>query len=372
MKKLLFTAMLALAIAAGAQTPTVTTPQSVTTLNFFNGVSTAQTSSNFTNMGQTVHFVFYQMTGSVGNPTGVQIRIEGSFDGTNYFPISDDGTEKGQNQTGLLLAIGAFPFIRANLLKCTGCDANDTITASYTGTSAIPGNPFGQYGAGQQIRKVAFVGVSTDTTVNSTQINTPYGSAAGFLVVTSSVAFAASSNIFVRIRDNGQTTNLASFVLPTSGALNNFVIPIAATPATVVDVRYSRVGSPGGTFSVNYFFYPPGGYGPPGMQPSTTNNSEATAVNATASVTLTPATIQRGHVFSISGRCSAGTAQLLVVDTTTSTNLWTSAATEVGTTTFKYQWNPGLAGAPGDTVQVQLTTCGPANTGTLDVQGSVF
>jgi hypothetical protein len=44
----------------------------------------------------------------------------------------------------------------------------------------------------------------------------------------------------------------------------------------------------------------------------------------------------------------------------------------VGTTTFKFQWNPGLSGASGDTITISLTTCGGANTGTLDVQGSLF
>jgi hypothetical protein len=376
MKRLLFTAMLAIAISAAAQVPTSTTPQSVTNAAVFNGVSTAQASACLANEGQTVHFVFYSAGGATGAPSGVQIRIEASYNSDaatcstgTWFAVSDDGADPGQNGTNLIFGIGAFPFVRVNLAKCVGCDANDTISASYTGTSSIPGNPFGAYGSGQQIRKMLLVKQAQAGNVNTSTFVTPFGSTAGIISIQSSAVFTGGT-LSARCRDLSLTFNVNSFTLPLAGT--SFVVPVPATPCNSVDVRCQ--GCTGtGTYSVSYFLYPPGAAMPSTAQPANTVNAENTAVNATASVSLTPSAIQRGHVFSVSARCSAGTAQLLVVDTTASVNLWTSAATEVGTTTFSPpHWNPGLAGASGDTIQVQLTTCGAANTGTLDVQGSVF
>lgn len=367
-------ATLILAIApAGAQTPAFTTPQSVTLANVFNGVSTAQASGCLSNLGQTVHSVFYSAGGATGAPTGVQIRIEGSYNSDaatcstgSWSAISDDGTEPGQNGNNLIFGIGAFPFLRLNLVKCTNCDASDTISASYTGTSSIPGNPFGGYGAGQQIRKVLFV--NTSGTQISSSFTSPYGSTAGVMFLNSTQVFATGT-LLARCRDFS-VNNVTSFTIPTSGT--QFVIPVSPTSCNTVDVRCLSCSTTG-TYSVSYYLYPPGSALPATAQPASSNNAEATAVASTSSVTFTPGAFQRGHVFAISGRCSAGTAQLLVVDTTSSVNLWSSGATEVGTTTLNPpHWNPGLAGSSGHTIQVQLTTCGAANTGTLDVQGSVF
>jgi hypothetical protein len=373
MKRLIFATMLmaAIAIPAGAQTPTTTTPQSVTSGNFFNAVTTAQISSNFTNLGQTVHFLFYQATGGTANPQGVQIRLEGSFDGTNFIAISDDGTDPGQVGSNVVLGIGAYPFIRANLLKCTSCNVNNSITASYFGTSSMPGNPFGSYGAGQQIRKVLFVGASTDSTNQvAGPFVTPYGSTAGFLLITSTGGFGASSTITVRAKDFAGAATVQAFTLPTAGGAA-VAIPVAATAATTMDVRYTRINSPGNTFTAYYYFFPPGAAMPATAQPANTNNTEATAAANTAVVTtLTVNSWQRAHLFSVNAKCSAGTAQLTVADG--ATTIWSSAATEVGTTSFPKSWNPGLPSSPGNNLVITLGACGAANTGTLDVQGSVF
>jgi len=374
MKRLFFAVMLAIAISAGAQTPTYIVPQSVTPTHVFTGVSTAQASGCLANQGQNVHFVFYQSTGATGNPTGVQIRLEGSFNSDSatcstgtWFPISDDGIDTGQNGSNLILAIQSYPFIRLNLVKCTGCDVSDTIDAWYTASSSMPGNPFGAYGAGQQIRRTLYVAASTSP-LNSPNFVTPYGSTAGYILITSTGVLTGGT-FTTRCMDAG-TATVTSFSF-TAGS-SQIAMPQPSRPCNLISTRCTSCTNGGtATFSAFYFFYPPGTAAPATSQPAVTNNSETSAVNATASVTLTPQVFERSHVFSLNARCSAGTAGLAVVDTTTSTNLWTSGATEVGTSTFKFQWNPGLAGAPGDVIQVQLTTCGAANTGTLDVQGSV-
>jgi hypothetical protein len=120
-----------------------------------------------------------------------------------------------------------------------------------------------------------------------------------------------------------------------------------------------------------WYFFLPGQALPAGAQPPNATNSEATAAANTAVVsTLTVTAVQRGHLFLVNARCSAGTAQLTVADG--ATTIFSSAATEVGTTSFTKSWPVGLPSSPGNNLVITLTTCGAANTGTLDVQGSVF
>jgi hypothetical protein len=373
MKRLIFAIMLAAAIAipAAGQTPTTTTPQSVTQANVLNGVSAATTSGCLSNLGQNVHFAFYSSGGATGNPTNIQIRIEGSYNSDSatcttgtWFAISDDGTTPAQNGNNLIFGIGTFPFLRINLVKCT-CDAADTVSASYTGTSSEPGNPFGAYGAGQQIRKVAFM-LQAGGSVTSPNFVPPYGSTAGFLVVVGSAVFTAGS-ISARCVDGGSSAS-SSMTLTTSSA----AFPVTAAPCNLVNVRCQACALSGGTFSAIWFFYPPGAALPGGAQPSNTANSEATSgANAAVSTTLTASSIgQRGHLFSVSARCSAGTAQLTVADG--ATQIYSTSATQVGTTNFDKTWPVGLASTAGNNLVITLGTCGVANTGTLDVQGSVF
>lgn len=377
MKRLVFLlAVLAVAGSLLAQAPMPVTPQSVVSKTLFNGVTTAQSSGCIRDLGQTVHSVLYSGTGAVGNPTGVQIRLEASFDSDaatcstgTWFPISDDGTDPGTGGSNLILGIGPYPYIRLNLLKCTGCDSNDRITASYTGSSAMPGNPFGRYGAGQQVRKVLFIGASKDTDQQfSDPIVTPYGSSAGFLLV-NATALNPDSTFEVNTQDFGANTTLMQF--SGGSGLTSFFVPVAPSAAGTVQVKYTvtPIGG-GGTFSAYYIFYPPGGMLPAGAQPPNLSNAEATQTNATVTITIVPNTFQRAHLFSLNARCSAGTAGITVKDGTTI--VWSSGAAEVTTTSFTKTWPIGYSASPGKNLVVALTTCGAANVGTLDVQGSVF
>lgn len=338
-----------------------------------NGTAVAAASGCLSNLGQTVHFVFYGGRNGA-NVTGVQIRLEASYNSDaatcstgTWFPISDDGTDPGTNNTNLLLGIGTFPFLRVNLVACgpTGstCNGGLRLVASYTGTSSIPGNPFGSYGPGQQIRKVVFLNQDAGVTKTSSFFATPYGSTAGFLLLSGN-AFTAGSTIAV----TGSGTAM-TFTIPAAGGA--LVIPVPATPATTVNLLYTSAGA-GNTFTVTYFFFPPGQIQPAGTQPANVTNSEATAAANTAVITtLSPQPFQRAFLFNVSARCSAGTAQLTVVDG--ATQIYSTAAAQVvATPNFDKQWNAGLAGSPGNNLVITLGTCGVGNTGTLDVQGSVF
>jgi len=367
--------MLIVSWTACASQVQYTVPLTVTPTKVFNAVSTAQASGCLNNQGQNIQFVFYQGVGATGAPTGVQIRLEGSFDSDSatcatgtWFAISDDGTDPGQNGTNLIVAIQSYPFTRLNLVKCSGtCNASNALTAFYTASSAMPGNPFGLYGAGQQTRKVEFVNQASGGSPAATTIVSPYGSTAGFVFLNSSATFT-SGTLTARCLDFG-TTNTTIFNIPAAGT--SFGIPIASSSCVSISLRCANCNTTGAvTYSASYYFFPPGTAQPTGAQPANTSNTEATAVNATVTTTLTIVGFQRAHLFMVNARCSAGTAQLVVADG--ATTIFSTAATEVGTTSFRVPWNPALAGSPGNNLVITLSTCGGANTGTLDVQGSVF
>jgi hypothetical protein len=109
----------------------------------------------------------------------------------------------------------------------------------------------------------------------------------------------------------------------------------------------------------------------PGVSTGIANSEQASAV-ATAVSAVTPGATQfpsRGVLFSVNARCSAGTSSLSITDG--ATPIWSTAATEVSTTTFRFQWNPGLTSSVGRQLTITLASCGAGNTGTLDVQTSV-
>jgi len=337
--------------------------QTVEVPKVFNAVNSAQTSANIQNLGQTIHILNYTVAGS---PTLVQIRLEGSWDGVNFVPISDDATDLA---SGEVVGLGFYPAIRANLLQCVTCGAV-TLTANYSGHFAGPATAGGFYNPSQVIRKVVLANAPMVTSTTIKGISVPYGVTSGILVISPVGTFNAASSISISTRV-GEFTNLFSNTnLNSSNVVQ--IVPTPVTPGTSVDVAYSGAAS-AGTFSVYLFLYAPGTI-PATAQPPITSNQEVTAVNATATVTITPSALQVAYLYSVSARCSAGTAGLTV--STAGTQIWSSGATEVGTTTFRFQWNPGLAGlatsAVARSIVVSLTTCGAANTGTLDVEASTL
>lgn len=334
----------------------------------FTAVSTPQVTAPLRNLGQTIHFMTYTVSG--GTPNLIQIRLDGSYDNLTWFAISDDGTDLTQ---GEVLAIGYFPFVRANLLQCQGCSGSITLTANYSGTSSVSGNGLGVYNPSQQIRKVVLTRASAGTTATVSGIVAPYGSTAGVIVALSNGTLPANSTIkvFPHVGEVAPGNVLAN-ALPTP--LNTYAcIRISALPATSVDVRYTAGGASSSLISMYYIFYQPGTSQPPMAQPAFAQNQESvSAAGALVAQTIDPFSAQGNvYLFSVSARCSAGTSSLTVADS--SNTLWTSAPGEVGTTTFRFQWAPGLTtSAQALAMTITLASCGVGNTGTLDVQASVF
>jgi len=368
MKRFLFlmVALAAMSWPAGAQFIGYVSPQGVVATPF-NAVFAPAISGCILNEGQTVHFLSYTQPPG-GN--GVQIQLEASYNSdsatctTGTWQIISD---QGSNLTGgAVLAVGYYPFIRAHLVVCGICQG---LTANYSGISSAPSNLFGLYDPSQQSRKVIATQASMGSGLNQTITSTPYGSPAGFLVYVPQGATPAGSTISLSVSYNSGSTTFASFALSALNQIQIFPTPSSPNALFSLTVAYTSGGASASVFSLYYVFLSPAGSLPPSAQPMTLANSESTsAPNTAVSVTLSHLTLARGHLFSVGARCSAGTAQLTVTDGGTA--IWSTGATEVGTTTFTKSWNPGLAAGANNNLVITLGTCGVGNTGTLDVQAS--
>lgn len=359
----------------------------------FNAVTTAQTSGCLQNQGQNIWFSNYVL---IGSPTAIQYRLEYSYNSDaatcttgTWFAMSDDATDNVQAE---VVGVGAYPFVRANLVVCSGCGAGITFSSFYSTSTASPSLLNGFYNPSQQIRKVLMLHNPENNSISSLSIAAPYQSSAGFLVFSTSASFSSGCSIEIQPVVAGiNIGGIINFSIPTGSALSE-AIPMTAMPVTSINFSYTGCGVATRFISASYIFYPPGAPGTPGDQfgnlslTNTNFNQEQTSSsNASVSVSLdvpnaaSTFNLVRGHLFSVSAHCSAGTAQLTVDDGGTShsinssgTQMWSSASGEVGTTTFKFQWFPGLAASPSNGILITLGACGAGNTGTLDVQGSVF
>ncbi len=197
---------------ASAQFIGYTSPQSAQQ-KVFSGQTTAQTTPVATvsctpvngtpcgipNIGQTVHFLTYTVAGSA---TAIQIRLEGSSDGSIWSPISDDATDLTQ---GEVVAVGYYPALRANLVTCAGCGGGVTLTANYSGVSASPSVPFGSYNPSQQFRKVLWTRQNCSASPSISQVVSPYGSTYGMLILFSTGSTGASPSFHVT-QHTGETS----------------------------------------------------------------------------------------------------------------------------------------------------------------------
>lgn len=387
MKRLfsLAVSVLVLSLAAIGQV-TYVSPQTVTARNFLTAVGSAgKISGCLPNLGQNVHNALYQVTGT---PTSLDVRLEYSYNSDsatctsgNWFSLSDDGSDVA-GSGGSVVGVGAYPFLRVRVPVCGSCNGTTvTVSVSYTGSSAMPLYPTGFYNPSQQVRKIAFANVNQNTGAGASGscILAPYGSTAGFILLTDSgAAVAGGSSLSVLAHTGGESSSINSnIIIPATFDAGGIVFPLPSAPASCIDVSFTAGANFNGNVSAYVYFYPPGQPMPYGAQPAFTLNSEtAGAPNTAVTVTINRGSSDRlrSHLFTVNARCSAGTAQLTIQDSgnTGPFTLFSSAATEVSTTSFFRQFHPGLASSPGNNIVVNLSTCGVGNSGTVDVQGSVF
>jgi hypothetical protein len=99
----------------------------------FTAVTAPTASAAMPNIGQRMHLIAVFFPAEVATVTGLQIRIEASYDGASFFPISPDITRApllGGVVYQLEKAYGNFPFVRVRNVTATGGPA---MTVYYSG-----------------------------------------------------------------------------------------------------------------------------------------------------------------------------------------------------------------------------------------------
>jgi len=166
--------LLTLPASAHAQFLGYTSPQTVGPTRLFNAVVAPGVSATVQNIGQSVHFLTYTITGATGGP--VQIFLEGSTDGAAYFRISNIAADP---TSGIVFGNGYWPAVRANLRIFAPGGVAPTLTAYYTGTSVSP-LPTGENVASQSFTKDVILGPLN--AVQTTRISSPVGHTGGVLL----------------------------------------------------------------------------------------------------------------------------------------------------------------------------------------------
>lgn len=338
----------------------------------FAAISTAQASAPLINLGQNFHILCYTATSG----TAVfQLRLEFSFNGTTYNPLSDDASSQS---SGCVYGQGSYPYIRANLLYFSG---SGTLTANYTGIFSGSMPPTGALNQSQQFKKYVANNITSSGSTVNYNLNPPCANTGGTLYV-DYISGGGAGTITLSSGSDSQFINSGiGQIFSLTNTANQQAFFISPQSATYIQLGVSAAAA--SVYSIQYVFNcPAGGQGLSGMQVTGmvqpysynssasggSNNAEYTATAAAISHTYGANTGQRISFFSISARCSAGTAGIIIQDA--ATTIWSTGAAEVGTTTFKFQWNPGLATGIGDAATIQMTSCGGGNTGTLDIQAS--
>lgn len=334
----------------------------------FNAVSVAGPSAVLTNLGQNFHILCYH---SSSTTAAFQLRLEFSFTGltSDYHQLSDDATSQTD---GCVYGQGTYPFLRANLLYYSGAG---TLTANYTGIFSGSMPPTGSLNQSQTYKKILAEGVTGTGSAQTYLFNPPCGNTSGtvfFQYLTGAGAGGSyfvfpgvdSIAIFPSAISTGviaNTANVQTFQIgPNAGTF--IQLNVTAAAASTYSVQYLfNCSQPGSGISANQAV---------GLiQPPSTSNTESTSATNTQVVdTIAGSAGNRVSVYSVSARCSAGTASLTIKDG--ATQIWSTGAAEVGTTTFRFQWSPGLATVTGNAAVITLSACGAGNTGTLDVQSS--
>lgn len=120
--------LLATEAKAHAQNP----PPKAIISRVFSGITAAQASAPVPNRGQSMHLLYVFFPTESTTQTGLQIRIEASFDNVTYWPISEDitqATSVGGIVYAVTSAFAPWPFVRIRSLTT----APAAMTVRYAG-----------------------------------------------------------------------------------------------------------------------------------------------------------------------------------------------------------------------------------------------
>jgi len=263
MKKLLLSGLLGIfglcfPASLRAQFIGYTTPQSVQQ-RMLNAV-TVPTTAIVPNLGQSVHSLTYTAVSC----TGVDIRLEASNDGVNFFAISADATDTAPNPiggvtgTGGVTAVGYYPVVRVNLLTVIGGACS--VTAFYAGTSTIQPTPtqINQQAAGYRFPVTS--NTVTSNAFTTIALPTPFGNSRGSLWIQCSAACAAGGvvTIFASPADTTPigSTSITTASVRTITGLQKFDVPGFSTNRVFVGITPTAASA--NTWTIVYNFWQPG------------------------------------------------------------------------------------------------------------------
>ena len=255
-----------------AQT-TVSTP--VNNVSCFTAVNTGP--FLVSNIGQAAHFL--TLTGNANGLQQLSYTLQGSYDGSHFFDISDVATYT-VNSAGLtgVSATGYYPVVAVSVGVCSPNAA--TITLQYSGISMTPGAAQGTNQIGQLVKNIAVL-APANTGLSSAVFRTPFGSAGGTLQFAYvGGAGPAGSTLTVSCGSNASFVPVAAgpFTLQTPNTTQIFQIPPVSCP--YFQVLYTSGGASAVNFNLDYSFFPPG-ISAPAYQFTHITGTTATAVKAT-------------------------------------------------------------------------------------------
>jgi hypothetical protein len=139
--KTLFTALVISAAAYGQFSSGI--PNRSVARKVLSAITAPEASAPVTDAGRSNHLLMVESPGATGPIGGLVCRLEASFDGTNYVPISDDIVylpRAGNRTYAMIRANGVYPAVRANCPTVPGAAA--PLNAFYVGSQF----PFGDVG----------------------------------------------------------------------------------------------------------------------------------------------------------------------------------------------------------------------------------
>lgn len=222
---------------------------------------TTPTTANVPNLGQTVHSLTY----SAVSCTGLDIRLEGSNDGSTFFTISTDANDTGPNPiggvtgVGGVTAVGYFPIVRVNLAAVFG--AGCAVTAFYSGTSTIAPSPTQVYQQASGYRFPVTLNTVTSNPFTTIEIPTPFGNTQGSVWVQCNAAGVATNctsggvlSVNASPADTGLgTIQILSHAIASTGPLlQRFDIP--GYPSNRIFVSLTPTAASTNTWSIFYNF----------------------------------------------------------------------------------------------------------------------
>jgi hypothetical protein len=349
-----------LSIGCAARPIHAQAPQSITQ-NLFNSTACQNEPGGFTksanvpNFGQSQHSVSYTITTPNG---GLNIaRMMASFDGTNFFQISDDGTAPLVNNVGILTANGSYPFLQFWVEQVVAPGTGCAITANYTGSYvSIPNPTFGQSDT-TSYQKIVFNGQAANAN-QSVTFFPPYGSAGGYISFafqTGTVSAGGTLTVGVAGSLSAGANTIASFSLPANTSLaQSFVVP--AVPGAAILITYTSGGTGTATLYCAYNFTKPGQNVLPLGEKTVVVNTASAGPTQIIAVPLT------GSARIVSIVLSSGTAEAIDLQQGTGTNCGTGNSQLTGLTHLAANtpWiqnfpGGGLVAAPGNAVCIHLS-----------------